>query len=94
MSEDERSEAADPRPPFVRQVSNRVYPAGRRDASPPAPAPTPRPACPACGLEQRPVPRSSGRFATAPRQTCLNPECLAELRLDDDRWTLAGAPPP
>ena len=49
----------DPRPPFTRQVSNRVFPTGRRsDASVKA---VNEPACPACGRQQRPLPRCSGR---------------------------------
>jgi|tagenome__1003787_1003787.scaffolds.fasta_scaffold14005567_1 hypothetical protein len=91
MSGDQRKDMDDPRPSFTRQVSNRVFPTGRRDdAAAPASAMDER-ACPACGRKQRPLPRSSARFATAPRQTCVNPDCGKALRLEGDAWTLADA---
>jgi hypothetical protein len=45
--------------------------------------------CPACGREQRPLARSSSRFATPRTQPCTDPGCGALLLLRGDRWTLA-----
>ena len=80
--------------PFSRQVSNRVYPTGRRHGAASDAAAVQEPSCPACGRNQRPLPRSSARFATAPRQTCLNPACGKALQLVGDRWALAEASGP